>query len=406
MIAVRVFTPLAWTWYVLAGTAICMAVGMRGEPCQSMTRGVIVERARDAAGVVSGRDASTSDRAPAPIWSEAFGSAASTTPFDLASLTKVLATTTVVMELVRTGALAPRGSGAPTSLPSGAAPIATAVTVRDLLEHASGLPARLVDAPPAGRREFEHDICAIAARVRAADAIDLQRSRVHPARISRRGPRRRAARRAVRSDLAAASSSAVAARDARRRTSSRSLCRQTARVSPRRRSRWTKTRGAAAMLVGEVHDNYAAALGGVAGHAGLFGTAPAVGAFARAMLRAARGDATVAAAVLARTGPPVHHEEHGARQFARAGLGYDAADFVVRHADVAAGVRPRRIHRHVAVDRSGARSLLRAADQSRRRRRHARRDARRPPRVSRRARLMCNRSTSGDHRVLGSFDRP
>src|SRR5205814_1635268 len=28
MIAVRVFTPLAWTWYVLAGTAICMTVGL------------------------------------------------------------------------------------------------------------------------------------------------------------------------------------------------------------------------------------------------------------------------------------------------------------------------------------------------------------------------------------------
>ena len=28
MIGVRVFTPLAWTWYVLAGTAICMAVGL------------------------------------------------------------------------------------------------------------------------------------------------------------------------------------------------------------------------------------------------------------------------------------------------------------------------------------------------------------------------------------------
>src|SRR5262252_7700553 len=38
-------------------------------------------------------------------------------------------------------------------------------------------------------------------------------------------------------------------------------------------------------LVGEVHDDYAAALGGVAGHAGLFGTASAVGAFARLMLR-------------------------------------------------------------------------------------------------------------------------
>jgi len=28
MIGVRVFTPLAWTWYVLAGTVICMAVGV------------------------------------------------------------------------------------------------------------------------------------------------------------------------------------------------------------------------------------------------------------------------------------------------------------------------------------------------------------------------------------------
>jgi solute:Na+ symporter, SSS family len=28
MIAVRIFTPLAWTWYVLAGTTICVVVGM------------------------------------------------------------------------------------------------------------------------------------------------------------------------------------------------------------------------------------------------------------------------------------------------------------------------------------------------------------------------------------------
>jgi CubicO group peptidase (beta-lactamase class C family) len=45
------------------------------------------------------------------------------------------------------------------------------------------------------------------------------------------------------------------------------------------------------LLVGEAHDNYAAALDGVAGHAGLFGTAAAVARFARIVLRAARGDA-------------------------------------------------------------------------------------------------------------------
>ncbi len=42
------------------------------------------------------------------------------------------------------------------------------------------------------------------------------------------------------------------------------------------------------LLVGEVHDENAAALGGVAGHAGLFGSASAVGAFARLVLQTLR----------------------------------------------------------------------------------------------------------------------
>jgi CubicO group peptidase (beta-lactamase class C family) len=44
------------------------------------------------------------------------------------------------------------------------------------------------------------------------------------------------------------------------------------------------------LLVAEVDDDNAWAMGGVAGHAGLFGTASAVGAFARLMLRALRGE--------------------------------------------------------------------------------------------------------------------
>src|SRR4029077_1837121 len=48
-------------------------------------------------------------------------------------------------------------------------------------------------------------------------------------------------------------------------------------------------------LAGEVHDSYAAALGGVAGHAGLFGTIESVSAFARIVLRAARGDRSIPA---------------------------------------------------------------------------------------------------------------
>ena len=44
------------------------------------------------------------------------------------------------------------------------------------------------------------------------------------------------------------------------------------------------------LLVGEVHDENAWALDGVAGHAGLFGTAPALGAFARLVLRTLQRD--------------------------------------------------------------------------------------------------------------------
>jgi CubicO group peptidase (beta-lactamase class C family) len=44
------------------------------------------------------------------------------------------------------------------------------------------------------------------------------------------------------------------------------------------------------LIVGEVHDENAWALGGAAAHAGLFGTAAAVGVFARAALRTIRGE--------------------------------------------------------------------------------------------------------------------
>jgi serine-type D-Ala-D-Ala carboxypeptidase len=46
------------------------------------------------------------------------------------------------------------------------------------------------------------------------------------------------------------------------------------------------------LLHGEVHDDNATAMGGVAGHAGLFGSAGAVGGVARMVLRALRGEAT------------------------------------------------------------------------------------------------------------------
>ena len=44
------------------------------------------------------------------------------------------------------------------------------------------------------------------------------------------------------------------------------------------------------LLAGEVHDENCWALGGAAGHAGLFGTAAAVGTFARAVMRTIQGE--------------------------------------------------------------------------------------------------------------------
>ena len=102
-----------------------------------------------------------------------------TTAYDLASLTKPIATTTVVMDLVRRGALR-LDERLAACFSEWRGVDRESVAVRDLLEHSSGLPARLVDPPPAGRREFEHDICTMPLEYAASDALGLFRSRVHP----------------------------------------------------------------------------------------------------------------------------------------------------------------------------------------------------------------------------------
>ena len=207
------------------------------------------------------------------------------TPFDLASLTKVIATTTVIMQLVDQGKLR-LDANISQFLAEWRGADRDGVTIRDLLEHASGLPARLVDAPPASRREFEHDIC----------AIPLE----YPPRT-----------RSLYSDLgfillgflaADRGGASLAAQFDRFRTNALgadTLLTFDVPVDAKRRAAPTRPleddsrRGR--VLAGEVHDPYAAALGGAAGHAGLFGTASAVGAFARAVLGAARGVANAPA---------------------------------------------------------------------------------------------------------------
>ncbi len=224
--------------------------------------------------------------AAGPLWRDAFGTltfdpgspqSALDTPFDLASLTKPIATTTILMDLVRTARVS-LGAAVESLFEEWRGGDRQQVTVRDLLEHASGLPARLVDAPPRGRREFEHEIC----RLRLEYA-----------------PRAKS----LYSDLGFVLLGFLAAD-----LGGGSLADLFARLKPdatdealtfelpeavRRRAAPTLPLGddprRGRSLVGEVHDQYAAALGGAAGHAGLFGTAPAAGRFARIALGAVRG---------------------------------------------------------------------------------------------------------------------
>jgi CubicO group peptidase (beta-lactamase class C family) len=208
-----------------------------------------------------------------PDWHEALG-APFDTLFDLASLTKVVATTTAVMARVLDGSLRLEQRVAE-FFPDWQGDDRDGVTIRDLLEHASGLSARLVDAPPRGRREFEHEICTM--RLEYA-------------------PRSRS----IYSDLDFLLLGFLIGSDSLRSPGGLTVTEQSDLLfapPPELRPRCAPTRPLpddhrrGRVLTGEVHDNYAAALGGVAGHAGLFGTASALGRFARTVLRAARGDA-------------------------------------------------------------------------------------------------------------------
>ena len=216
------------------------------------------------------------------LWSEALGTRSFDdptpvdleTPFDLASLTKPIATATVAMNLVDAGVL---------RLDDPIAQFFTdwrgrdreTVTVRDLLDHSSGLPARLVDPPPVVRREFEHEISTI-----RLEYAPRTRSIYSDLGFILLG--------FLLADLGGASLDrqfAMVWRDPA--LTFRLPSDVQARAAPTEPLKDDMRRGR--LLVGEVHDNYAAALGGVAGHAGLFGTASAVGRFAQTLLQMAAG---------------------------------------------------------------------------------------------------------------------
>lgn len=217
-------------------------------------------------------------RSHGPIWREAFGRLSYepnarltkvSTIFDLASLTKVLATTTLAMRAVREARLT-LDTRIGDRLASWRAADRAGVTVRQLLDHSSGLAAhaRLWEHA-CGRAEFE----------RAIAALPLERV---PGAAS------------VYSDLGFMTlgflleDSAGATLDQQFSILASTLSGEARYLPPPEWREWTAPTETDAwrgrVLQGEVHDENAAALGGVAGHAGVFGTAGAVGTFARLVL--------------------------------------------------------------------------------------------------------------------------
>ena len=217
-------------------------------------------------------------RSHGPLWREAFGhlsydaGARRTrlgTIFDLASLTKVLATTPLAMRAIRDRRFTLETRVAD-RLASWRGADRSGVTVRQLLDHSSGLPAhaRLWEHAR-GRVEFE----------RAIAALPLERA---PGTAS------------VYSDLGFMAlgflleDSAGASLDQQFGAIAATLNGEARFLPPPEWREWTAPSEADAwrgrVLRGEVHDENAAALGGVAGHAGVFGTAGAVGTFARLVL--------------------------------------------------------------------------------------------------------------------------
>ena len=240
-----------------------------------------------------------------PLWRKAFGRvtfeataapATEETIFDLASLTKVLATTALVMQRLERGSI---GLDDPLTRHLGAWQGAdrAAVTIRDLLSHCGGLPGYVpVFRGHTGRAEFERAICGM--------PLD------YPPRTT-----------AVYSDLGFILLGFVIDDEMTLSTRRFDVMRSQmgvveplqfnppplwkARTAPTELDPW---RGR--VLVGEVHDENCAALGGAAGHAGLFGTAGAVGECARHYLQildggaGAFGRATLEAFITRRTDVP------------------------------------------------------------------------------------------------------
>jgi CubicO group peptidase (beta-lactamase class C family) len=233
----------------------------------------------------------------AVYWNEGFGRlsyvagaepATAETIFDLASLTKVIATITLAMRAVDEG-LIRLEDPVRDWIPEWRGADRHDVTLRDLLAHCSGLTAYLpYYRDLTGRAEFQPAIAAspleYPPRTRA---IYSDLGYILMAFILEEARARAAASFSGTIDPAALFGAQF------RRISTYITAEPLTynpprawrpRIAPTEHDQW---RGRT--LVGEVHDENAWALGGAAGHSGLFGTAAAVGAFARATLHTING---------------------------------------------------------------------------------------------------------------------
>jgi CubicO group peptidase (beta-lactamase class C family) len=218
-----------------------------------------------------------------PLWRDRFGrltfddtapAAAEETIFDLASLTKVLSTAPLVMRHVERGTL---GLDDPVSrhLASWRGADREAVTIRDLLSHAGGLPAhRHLYADLRGQAAFERAIAETPLEYAPRSASIYSDLGFMLLGFILEGAAPLAAQfETLRLQMGGIEDLQFHPPDIWK-----------ARTAPTRQS---PARGR--LLVGEVDDDNAWALGGAAGHAGLFGTAGAVGECARHLLQVLGG---------------------------------------------------------------------------------------------------------------------
>jgi CubicO group peptidase (beta-lactamase class C family) len=272
-----------------------------------LLRRAIADRAFPAAAIEVGH-------AAGPRWSAGFGTltydagALEVTPgtvFDLASLTKVIATATLAMRAVDDARLS-LDDRVRDRLPEWRGADREPVTIGDLLAHTSGLAAYLpFFRDHTGRREYEHTICTM-----PLEYAPRTQSVYSDLGFILLGFILEDARKTGTLNISGGSSAETLSVPVFRWDPADTLAAQFHRLAafvtsepltynpprswravtaPTELDPW---RGR--LLVGEVHDENAWALGGAAGHAGLFGTAPAVGAFARAMLRTLGGEPILA----------------------------------------------------------------------------------------------------------------